>query len=168
MLPPEPFPRGKVEPHFIDTLVVLDDSMIKHHGRLLMPYTLTLMNTVSFIGDFCLPDTHECSCISLLAHPHTISDVINMLVDLFWCISDVHKILYGRYHIEPSPLICGANQLTVFYMITASVMKGFKHVKVLNSLLILHPDTVMIQLNFCKEWDKHYSIFNQYSISMSP
>ena len=93
MLPPEPFPRGKVEPHFIDTLVVLDDSMIKHHGRLLMPYTLTLMNTVSFIGDFCLPDTHECSCISLLAHPHTISDVINMLVDLFWCISDVHKIL---------------------------------------------------------------------------
>ena len=29
----------------------------------------------------------------------------------------------GRYHIETSPLICRANQWTVFYMITASVMK---------------------------------------------
>ena len=28
----------------------------------------------------------------------------------------------GRYHIETSPLICGAN----FYMITASVMKGLR------------------------------------------
>ena len=74
MLPPEPFPRGKVEPHFIDTLVVLDDSMIKHHGRLLMPYTLTLMNTVSFIGDlstrhsrmqlylFISPSSHNLRC----------------------------------------------------------------------------------------------------------
>ena len=30
----------------------------------------------------------------------------------------------GRYHIENSPLICGANQWTGFYMITASVIKG--------------------------------------------
>ena len=30
----------------------------------------------------------------------------------------------GRYHIETSPLICGTNQWTGFYMITASVMKG--------------------------------------------
>ena len=30
----------------------------------------------------------------------------------------------GRYHIETSPLICGENQWTGFYMITASVMKG--------------------------------------------
>ena len=29
----------------------------------------------------------------------------------------------GRYHIETSPLIFGANQWTDFYMITASVMK---------------------------------------------
>ena len=29
----------------------------------------------------------------------------------------------GRYHIETSPLIWGANQCTSFYMITASVMK---------------------------------------------
>ena len=29
----------------------------------------------------------------------------------------------GRYHIETSPLIYGANQWTSFYMITASVMK---------------------------------------------
>ena len=33
----------------------------------------------------------------------------------------------GRYHIETSPLICSANQWTGFYMITASVMKGLKH-----------------------------------------
>ena len=32
----------------------------------------------------------------------------------------------GRYHIETSLLICGANQWTGFYMITASVMKGLK------------------------------------------
>ena len=32
-----------------------------------------------------------------------------------------------RYHIETSPLICGANhQWTGFYMITASVLKGLK------------------------------------------
>ena len=31
----------------------------------------------------------------------------------------------GRYHIETSPFICSANQWTGFYMITASVMKGF-------------------------------------------
>ena len=33
----------------------------------------------------------------------------------------------GRYHIGTSPLRnCRANQLTGFYMITASVMKGLK------------------------------------------
>ena len=31
-----------------------------------------------------------------------------------------------RYRIETSPLICGANQWTGFYMITASVMKGLR------------------------------------------
>ena len=31
-----------------------------------------------------------------------------------------------RYHTETSPLICGANQWTGFYMITASVMKESK------------------------------------------
>ena len=30
----------------------------------------------------------------------------------------------GRYHIETSPLICGADQWIGFYMITASVIKG--------------------------------------------
>ena len=30
----------------------------------------------------------------------------------------------GRYHIETSPLIYGANQWTGFYMTTASVIKG--------------------------------------------
>ena len=29
----------------------------------------------------------------------------------------------GRYHVETSPFIWGANQWTGFYMITASVMK---------------------------------------------
>ena len=33
----------------------------------------------------------------------------------------------GRYHIETSPLICGANQWTGFYMITAPVMKGLSN-----------------------------------------
>ena len=32
----------------------------------------------------------------------------------------------GRYHIETSPLICGANQWTGFYLITASVLKGLR------------------------------------------
>ena len=32
----------------------------------------------------------------------------------------------GRYHIETSPLICGANQWTDFYMITVSFMKELK------------------------------------------
>ena len=32
----------------------------------------------------------------------------------------------GGYHIETSPLICGANQWTCFYMITASVLKELK------------------------------------------
>ena len=32
----------------------------------------------------------------------------------------------GRYHIETSPLICGVNPWTGFYMISASVMKGLK------------------------------------------
>ena len=31
-----------------------------------------------------------------------------------------------RYHIETSPLICGENQWTGFYMLTASVMKELK------------------------------------------
>ena len=32
----------------------------------------------------------------------------------------------GRFHIETSPLICGANQWTGFYMVTASALKGLK------------------------------------------
>ena len=32
----------------------------------------------------------------------------------------------GQYYIETSPLICGANQWTGFYMISASIMKGLK------------------------------------------
>ena len=35
----------------------------------------------------------------------------------------------GRYHIETSPLICSANQWTGFYVITASVMKQLKQIK---------------------------------------
>ena len=30
----------------------------------------------------------------------------------------------GTYHVETSPLICSANQWTVFYMIGSSIMKG--------------------------------------------
>ena len=36
--------------------------------------------------------------------------------DCFWILS---QIVVGRYHIETSPLICGANQWAGFYMITA-------------------------------------------------
>ena len=35
----------------------------------------------------------------------------------------------GRYHIETNLLICGANQWTGFYMITASVMKGLNKIQ---------------------------------------
>ena len=34
----------------------------------------------------------------------------------------------GRYHIETSPFICSANQLTGLYMITASVMKELSYI----------------------------------------
>ena len=40
---------------------------------------------------------------------------------VFTCTSAIKR---GRYHIETSSFICGANQWTGFYMITASVMKG--------------------------------------------
>ena len=35
----------------------------------------------------------------------------------------------NRYHIETSPLVCSAHQLTGFYMITASVMKGLSRIQ---------------------------------------
>ena len=42
-----------------------------------------------------------------------------------WKIIETPKFFHdgGRYHIETSPLICGANQWTGFYMIAASVIK---------------------------------------------
>ena len=43
----------------------------------------------------------------------------------------------GRYHIETSPLISGANQWTGFYMITASVLK---------KLILANPE-LFIELN---------------------
>ena len=44
-----------------------------------------------------------------------------------------------RYHIETSPLICGANQWTGFYMITISVMKGLitLHLEIQNRCLLV-------------------------------
>ena len=45
----------------------------------------------------------------------------------------------GRYHIETSPLICGANQWTGFYMITAFVMKGL-------TLMTMNEKLIMIDL----------------------
>ena len=33
----------------------------------------------------------------------------------------------SRYHTETSPLICGANQWTGFYMITISIIKGLRN-----------------------------------------
>ena len=40
----------------------------------------------------------------------------------------------GRYHIETSPLICGAN----FYVITASVMKGLRSFFFFGHFELLH------------------------------
>ena len=42
----------------------------------------------------------------------------------------VSQLFYdeGRYHIETSPSICSANQLTGFYMISTSVMKELKNI----------------------------------------
>ena len=49
---------------------------------------------------------------------------INVIVIVFSAASPFHG--GGRHHIGTSPLICGANQWTCFYMITASIMKGLK------------------------------------------
>ena len=46
---------------------------------------------------------------------------LNIFLHLFPILT-VHD--GGCYHIEASPLICGANQWTGFYIIAASVMKG--------------------------------------------
>ena len=51
--------------------------------------------------------------------PLCFDSTVNHLIHLF---QPFHE--GDRYHIETSPLICGANQWTDFYMITASVMKG--------------------------------------------
>ena len=47
---------------------------------------------------------------------------------LGWDIQDSTQLFHdgGRFHIENSPLICGANIKGRFYMITASVMKELK------------------------------------------
>ena len=37
-----------------------------------------------------------------------------------------NRNLIDRYHIETSPLICGGNQWTGFYMITVFVIKELK------------------------------------------
>ena len=42
-------------------------------------------------------------------------------IKVFWPFHDG-----GWYHIETSLLICGGNQWTGFYIISASVMKGLK------------------------------------------
>ena len=42
----------------------------------------------------------------------------------------------GRYHIETSPLICGANQWTGVYMISASVMKGLNIHRFINVIQV--------------------------------
>ena len=58
--------------------------------------------------------------------------VMNLWKSLSLEISDLDQIRFhdgGRYHIETSPLICGVNQWTGFYMISASVMKGLINLK---------------------------------------
>ena len=58
---------------------------------------------------------------------------IDYKTDVVWNFSNILRILLlfhdrGRYHIEATPLICRANQLTGFYMITTSIIKELKNV----------------------------------------
>ena len=48
-------------------------------------------------------------------------DITSYIFCLFLKLS---KVFRGLYHIKTFPLICGANQWTGSYMITASVLKG--------------------------------------------
>ena len=52
-----------------------------------------------------------------------------------WILNLGDRLDGDHYHIETSPLICGANQWTGFYMIAAFVMKGLKISRL--SLMIL-------------------------------
>ena len=52
----------------------------------------------------------------------------------FLCLKLFHD--GGCYHIETSPLICGANQWTGFYMITASIVKELKELQNCNQKFI--------------------------------
>ena len=49
------------------------------------------------------------------------------IIYLILVIDDIYLFHDGGcYHIETSPLICGANQWTGFYMVTAFVMRELK------------------------------------------
>ena len=58
----------------------------------------------------------------------------------------------GRYHIETSSLICGVNQWTAFYMITASVIKGLNDAVNLAELILAKINVCELScgLIFCK------------------
>ena len=60
-----------------------------------------------------------------------------------------HQLFHdgGSYHIETSPLICSANQLTGFYMIWNSVMIESK-----NYQIILSAINLFERNNICKKW----------------
>ena len=59
----------------------------------------------------------------------------------------------GRYHKETSPLVCGVNQWTGFYMITTSVMKGLNDIN-LHNLLQKYLDfkSCFSEENMTKNW----------------
>ena len=64
---------------------------------------------------------------------------------IYDAITSTSKLFHdgGCYHVEISPLICGTNQWTGYYMITASVMKelietwliGFLYLKVCAAII---------------------------------
>ena len=55
----------------------------------------------------------------------------------------------GRHHIETSPWICGANQWTGFYMVTASVMKELKQFSEMFGREVLRLSTSQPFLRLC-------------------
>ena len=62
----------------------------------------------------------------------------------------------NRYHIEASPLVCSAHQLTGFYMITASFMKGLSRIQRLeleSAVGRRKPQFVSSRRNSSQPWD---------------
>ena len=75
----------------------------------------------------------------------------------------------GCYHIETSPLIYSANQLTGFYMITASIMKDLKEQDLLmQELSFIESPNRVIKIGTNKPFQKFYLAFAKNSPKRCP